>query len=153
MAALPGVAEIGTRVSVVGNAGSGKSTFAAALAERLGLRHVELDAIFHQPGWTSLSAGAFRHRVRQAMGPGDWVVDGNYRTLLQSVVWDRADTVVFLDFPLSVIAPRIVWRTARRARTANGGCGGQRPCAEPPTLDRTAWPVGRARVSGRRPTV
>jgi adenylate kinase family enzyme len=124
MAALPGVDEIGTRISVVGNAGSGKSTFAAALADRLGLRHIELDSIYHQPGWQPLSQGAFCHRVRQALGPGDWVVDGNYRSLLGSVVWDRAETVVCLDYPLPVVARRIIARTARRARTGEPICNG-----------------------------
>jgi len=42
------------RVSVVGVSGSGKTTVARALAARLGVPHVELDAIYHQPGWTGL---------------------------------------------------------------------------------------------------
>ncbi len=42
------------RVSVVGCSGSGKTTFGRALAETLGVAFVELDAVFHQPGWTEL---------------------------------------------------------------------------------------------------
>ena len=40
------------RVNVVGTSASGKTTFARALAERLGVRHVELDALHWQSGWT-----------------------------------------------------------------------------------------------------
>lgn len=47
------------RVAVVGNSGSGKSTFAAELARRLGVPWVELDAVFHQPGWTELDRRNF----------------------------------------------------------------------------------------------
>jgi adenylate kinase family enzyme len=119
-----GAAGLGTRISVVGNSGTGKTTMAAALAATLGLKHVELDAIYHQPGWQALSTGAFRHRTRQALGGDGWVVDGNYRSVLGDVVWARADTVVWLDFPLSVALPRIAARTARRARTGELICNG-----------------------------
>lgn len=39
------------RVVVVGQSGSGKSTLARRLAEHLRVRHIELDALFHGPGW------------------------------------------------------------------------------------------------------
>jgi len=42
------------RVCVVGCSGSGKTTFAALLAHKLGLPHLELDSIYHQSEWTSL---------------------------------------------------------------------------------------------------
>ncbi len=45
---------------MVGTSGSGKTTVGRALAARLGLPFVELDAIFHQPGWTELPREDFR---------------------------------------------------------------------------------------------
>ena len=39
------------RVSVVGCPGTGKSTLGRQLAGVLGVPFVELDAIFHLPGW------------------------------------------------------------------------------------------------------
>ena len=41
---------IGTRIHVIGNSTSGKSTLAARLAEALDAKFVELDAINWQPG-------------------------------------------------------------------------------------------------------
>ena len=40
------------RVIVVGTSGSGKTTFAQALASKLGVPHVESDAYRHGPNWT-----------------------------------------------------------------------------------------------------
>lgn len=102
------------RVSVVGNTGSGKSTVAAALAARLGAPCVELDAVFHQPGWTELPVEEFRARVADAAAGESWVIDGNY-TAVRDLVWARADTVVWLDLPRSAVMWRVVSRTVRRA--------------------------------------
>jgi adenylate kinase family enzyme len=85
----------------------------AALARRLEVPHIELDAIFHQPGWTELEPGEFRSRVGERVGAPGWVVDGNYSSV-QDLVWERADTVVWLDLPLPVVAGRVVARTVGR---------------------------------------
>jgi len=41
----------GRRLSVVGCSGAGKTTLSRQLAQQLGYRHVELDALYHQPDW------------------------------------------------------------------------------------------------------
>lgn len=102
------------RVSVVGNSGSGKSTVSRLLAERLGVPHVELDAIFHQENWRPLPPEEFRARVDSITSGDGWVVDGNY-SAVRELVWARADTVVWLDPPRGTVVRQIVWRTARRA--------------------------------------
>ncbi len=101
------------RVSVVGNSGSGKSTLARALATGLGVPHIELDAIFHQPGWQPLPAVDFRARVDAATAAGGWVVDGNY-SAVRDLVWARADTVVWLDLPRRTVMRQVIWRTLHR---------------------------------------
>jgi adenylate kinase family enzyme len=102
------------RVSVVGNSGSGKSTLARALAARLAVPCVELDSIYHQPGWAPLATLEFARRVAVAAAADGWVIDGNY-TAVRPLVWARADTVVWLDPPRWVVMRQIVWRTLRRA--------------------------------------
>jgi len=102
------------KISVVGNSGSGKSTIAQALAAQLGVPWVELDAIYHQPGWQPLPADEFRARVAAAAAADGWVVDGNY-TAVQDLVWARADTVVWVDPPRWTVMRRIVWRSLKRA--------------------------------------
>jgi adenylate kinase family enzyme len=102
------------RVSVVGISGSGKSTLAARLAAHIGARHVELDSIFHQPGWTPLPREEFRAHVGEVVAGESWVIDGNYGSNVQDVVWDAADTVIWLDLERRTILPRILARTLRR---------------------------------------
>lgn len=104
------------RVSLVGVPGSGKTTVGRQLAESLDVPFVELDAIFHQPGWGELPRDDFRERVSEALTAERWVVDGNY-SAVQDLVWQRADTVVWLDLSRSLVMRRIILRTIRRAVT------------------------------------
>jgi adenylate kinase family enzyme len=104
------------RVSVVGNSGSGKSTLARELAARLGVPHLELDSVYHQPGWEPLPEDEFRRLVTAKTDEDGWVIDGNY-SAVRSIVWTCADTVVWLDPPRWTVMRRVAWRTVRRAVT------------------------------------
>ncbi len=99
---------------MIGSAGSGKTTVAAELAQALGCAHIELDAIFHQPGWTHLDPEEFRRLVQAAVSGPAWVADGNY-SAVRDLVWQRADTVICLDFPRPVVMSRLIRRSLRRA--------------------------------------
>ncbi|HEU4751124.1 MAG TPA: adenylate kinase [Acidimicrobiia bacterium] len=101
------------RVAVVGTTGSGKSTFAAALAGRLGVPHIELDAIYHQPNWTPLSDDEFRRRISEVVTGDGWVADGNY-SKVRDLVWGAADTVVVLAYSRALVMRRVVARTFGR---------------------------------------
>ena len=106
------------RVNVKGTSGSGKTTFAAELARRLDLPHVELDALHHGPNWDEPTDAEFQARVSEAMAgaPDGWVIDGNYETKLGGLVLDAADTIVWLDLPLWFKLRRLWRRTTRRIR-------------------------------------
>jgi adenylate kinase family enzyme len=104
------------RVSVVGGSATGKTTFSRDLALRLGVPHIELDALHHGPDWEEASADVLHDRVEEALtaAPEGWVADGNYHGKLGTMVLERADTVVFLDLPLRTALRRVSWRTLRR---------------------------------------
>lgn len=101
------------RVSIVGNSGSGKTTLARQLDERLEVPHVELDGIFHQPGWQELPTAEFRARVEAVAETPGWVIDGNYNAV-RDIVWRHADTVVFLDLPRGRVMRQVTKRTLGR---------------------------------------
>lgn len=110
------------RVVVVGNSGSGKSTFARALAVGLGVSAIELDSIFHQPGWTMLQPEEFRARVKLAMETelqerNGWVVDGNYFRFVGDLTLDAANVVVWFDLHRARVMWQLTKRTIRRVCT------------------------------------
>jgi hypothetical protein len=105
----------GRRVLVVGDSCTGKSALGGRLARALAAPHVELDALYWRPGWTPSPEAEFRARVDEATRAERWVLSGNYN-LQRDLSWPRADTLVWLDFPLRVTLPRIVGRSWRRWR-------------------------------------
>jgi adenylate kinase family enzyme len=104
------------RISVVGNSGSGKTTLAAAIASALQVPHLELDAVFHQPGWQPLATELFRARVAEFIAGDAWVVDGNY-SAVQDMVWARADSVVWIDISRAAVMRQLIRRSLRRLIT------------------------------------
>jgi adenylate kinase family enzyme len=110
------------RISVVGNSGSGKTTVARAIAGALGVPHLELDAVFHQPDWQPLDTAEFRRIVSDFTdadadtNADGWVVDGNY-SRVTDIVWARADTVIWVDPPRRRAMRQLFARTMRRMAT------------------------------------
>ncbi len=104
------------RIVVVGTTGSGKTTVAAGLANRLGCPHIELDALHWAPGWQEVPMETFRARLAEAIAADRWVVDGNY-SKVADLTWQRADTIVWLDYPFLTIFRQLLERTLRRIVT------------------------------------
>ncbi len=101
------------RIHVVGCCGAGKTTLARRLSEILGVPHVELDALFWAENWTPVAPECFRERVVGALSGPAWTVDGNY-SKVRELIWWRADTVVWLDYPFWLVFGRLLGRTLRR---------------------------------------
>jgi adenylate kinase family enzyme len=105
------------RVAVIASAsGNGKTTLGRALAGRLGVPFVEMDALVHGPGWAEISDEGLRQLVEPIVAGEGWVIDGTYDRKIGYLVLDSADTVVWLDLPLRIWLPRLVRRTVRRMR-------------------------------------
>ena len=100
------------RILILGRTGSGKTTLARELAAALGVPHVELDSLYFGPGFSRAPLSLLRERTSAAIAGDRWVTDGNKRAV-RDLTWARADTVIWLDYPVHVS----LWRLAKRART------------------------------------
>ena len=139
----------GRRIAVVGPTGSGKTTLARRLAEMKGVRHIELDALHWGAGWTPCPREEFRERVSMETAGEAWVVDGSYGAV-RDIVWTRADTLVWLDYPLRITLPRIVRRTARRVAAGTELWNGNKESFRLALFDRDSLVVYAIRTHKRR---
>ena len=109
---------------MVGTSGSGKTTVARAIAERLGIPHIEMDALFWKANWGETPDSELLPRVDEETDRPAWVLDGNY-SRTRPIVWPKADTIVWLDYSFPRVFSQLLWRTIRRAVTREpmwGGC-------------------------------
>jgi adenylate kinase family enzyme len=131
------------RVWVIGISGSGKTTLAVELARRLGVGHIELDAMHHGPDWAEPDLEQFRADVAAVVAGDGWVVDGGYQGKLGTMVPEAADTLIWLDLPLYVSMLRTTRRSFGRVLRRTELWNGNRE-----TLRGLFW--GRSRCSGGR---
>lgn len=137
------------RINIVGSAGAGKSTLGHALAARLCCPLIELDALYWRPNWQGTPDDKFRRQTAAALAGDRWVVCGNYSSV-RPLVWVRADTVVWLDYPLAVSFPRLCRRTWGRIRTQEELWGGNRESWRAQLLSRDSLLLYALRTHRRR---
>ncbi len=102
-------------ICVIGTSGSGKTTFARVLAEKIGGDHIELDALYHGPNWSEPTEEEFTARIRNAMKSERWIIDGNYISRASQLQY--ADLIVWLDYSFVRVLSRIARRTLKRLIT------------------------------------
>ena len=89
-----------SRVVVIGNSGGGTSTLARKLAERRGLRHVEIDRLLWQDGWVLTPEDAYARQHREIISQDEWLIDGLGRQDSIAERVGRATEIILIDMPL-----------------------------------------------------
>ncbi len=100
------------KVNVIGTSGSGKSTFAKRLAQKLNTPRLEMDAIFWGKDWYWPSDEEFFANLEARLAVSAWVLDGNYTRTIP-VKWREVDTLIWIDFSFK----RTLFQAIKRAVT------------------------------------
>lgn len=121
------LAELGTRICILGPSNSGKSTLAAAIGQARGLEVVHLDRLYHDPGsdWVPRGREAFVALHDEAISHDGWVMDGNYSRCMPQR-FARATGVIVLEVPTSASLLRYFRRTLFERRGRVGGLDGDK---------------------------
>lgn len=96
---------------VAGASGAGKTTLAARVAAVLRVPHVEIDALFHGPGWTRRPS--FEADVHRFSAEPGWVTEWQY-SAVRGHLAARADLLFWLDLPRRRVMRQVIRRTLLR---------------------------------------
>ena len=89
------------KIIIIGCPGSGKTTFAEKLKEKIGLPLFYLDAIWHKPDRTHISREEYDQRLAEILSLDAWIIDGNYSRTIETRL-SACDTVFLFDLPTEV---------------------------------------------------
>lgn len=107
------------RITIAGNAGAGKSTFAEELGLVTGLPVLHLDLIQFQPGWHKTPAAEFTRQHDSWLQQPSWIIEGvgDWQPLKKRFA--TADTIIYLDFPVELCLQRAQLRQEEDEITPN----------------------------------
>ena len=89
------------KIIVIGCSGSGKTTFAEKLRDKIGIELFYLDAIWHRPDRTHISREEYDTRLSEILALDSWIIDGNYSRTIETRM-AACDTVFLFDLPVEV---------------------------------------------------
>ena len=116
---------VGSRIVVVGTTGSGKTTFSKRLSAQLEVPHLELDSLYWGANWTPVEDKIFYSRVQEVIAQDRWIIEGDYDLAMTSI-WQKADTIIWLDYPLPLVVSQVVFRTFIRILLRTSLWGGNK---------------------------
>lgn len=101
---------LGKKIVVVGVSASGKSVLTRKLAEITKLPIIFMDSIMWNPGWNYIGDEETVKRLDEVSSKPEWIIEGYISKAARTFVFDRADSIIYLDYSPLVSS----WRYIKR---------------------------------------
>ncbi|MEN9614127.1 MAG: hypothetical protein RLZZ347_434 [Candidatus Parcubacteria bacterium] len=95
---------------VVGVSASGKSTFSKKLSLKLGIPVTLMDSLMWQPGWKYIGDQAVAEKLEVISETPEWIIEGYVVKPARTFLFDKADTIIYLDYSPVVASLRYIKR-------------------------------------------
>lgn len=102
--------KIGKRIVIVGVSASGKSTFARKLSEKTKLPLFLMDSIMWNPRWQYIGDEETVRKLKEIGVKEEWIIEGYISKEARTFLFNRADTIIYLDYPPIVATLRYLKR-------------------------------------------
>lgn len=100
------------RIMIIGQPGSGKSVLARKLGAKLNLPVYHIDHIHWQKGWVERSRREKTKLCTQVQAKETWIFEGGHSSTWTERL-NRADTLIWIDLPLTIRLASVLWRELR----------------------------------------
>lgn len=110
---------IGQKIVIVGVSASGKSTFARKLSSKTGLPLVMMDSIMWKPNWTYIGDQETIQELEKKSSGDRWIIEGYINTEARSFLFEKADTIIYLDYSRITSSLRYIkrwWKHRKQPR-------------------------------------
>jgi len=110
------IQKLGKKIVVVGVSASGKSTFSRELADKMHIPLTLIDSIMWKPNWEYIGDEETVKKLGEISLRDEWIIEGYITKDARNFVFDRADTIIYLDYSPVVSSWRYMkrWWTHRK---------------------------------------
>ena len=126
------------RIMIIGCPGSGKTTLALALKEKLGLPLIHLNQLWWTGNWENVTREEFDSRLAMAVNLNQWIIDGNFSRTIEMRL-QRCDTLIYLDFDRWACLWGVICRVLRNYGKHRPDMGGNCPERFDPEFMKWIW--------------
>ncbi|MDB5245600.1 MAG: topology modulation protein [Parcubacteria group bacterium] len=109
--------QLGKKIVIVGVSAAGKSTFARKLTAITKLPLIFMDSIMWNPGWDYIGDDATNEKLQELSQANEWIIEGYITTAARSFIFERADTIIYLDYPRIVASYRYLKRWLKHRKS------------------------------------
>jgi len=113
------------KIIIVGDSCSGKTTLCRKLGRQLNYPFFDLDNFHWLPNWVERQDEEMITKIqREILVNQQWIVSGNYSSIMEKVTWVGADAIIWLKYSKWLCLWRCFKRSLRRSLTKEACCNG-----------------------------